>query len=945
MILRSQLNFLRRFLYIFFFSVIVFTGFGQAFSVVGNILEKKNEPAVGASVIILKSDSSFLKGTTTNEAGNFKLENIAPANYILKISYLGFSDHFKAIILKENMDLGTTRLKSTIKKLDEIKIETDVVMATQNEDTTSYNSKAFKTNKDATAEDLVTKMPGVTIVDGKVQAQGEDVQQVLVDGKPFFGDDANSVLKNLPAEVIEKVQVFDKKSDQAQLTGFDDGNTSKTINIVTKVEFRNGVFGKAYGGYGYSDKYKAGAVINRFKDKQRLTVLVLSNNINEQNFSSEDLLGVMSSSGGSSRSSRGGGRNRTRGSGSQNSSESFLVDIKNGIIATNAAGINYSDGWGKKSSISAAYFFNWTDNTANSVLLREYILGGSKGLKYDESSFSRSNNYNHRLNLRYECKLDSQSTLAFQPRLSFQINEGLYNLTGENTDSVLISSTDNKYRSNLTGYNISLPLSFRHSFAKKGRTFSIALNPTYSGSDGNSKMQAFNSYYADTTYADSLDQRSFLNKSGLNSTSNVTYTEPLSRTGFLLLNYMFTYNYSVSEKNTYNLNLVNYDYTLQDTVLSNIFDNTYSAHSAGISYRYQKEKFNFSLGVNAQQAELSKEQKFPNMFNGSRTFQSLLPNARIQYRFNKKNNLRFNYRSNNTPPSVDQLQDVLNNSNSLQLSTGNPDLKQNFQNNVFLRYSGVNTEKSTSLFVLVGGTFTEDYIGSSTIIADRDTVVFNDIALAKGSQLTRPVNLDNYYTLRFFFNYSFAIKKLKSNLNINAGCNYNNIPALINNETNYSNTTAPSLGLVLSSNVSEEVDFTVSSNSSYNDVTNTLQPDQNSAYLQQNSKVKLNINPKGGFVFSAEYSNQYYSGLSGGFNQNISLLNASVGYKFLKDKKADLRLFVFDILGQNNSIQRNITETYIEDTQTTILQRYFMLTFTYNLKKYFQKETDRATDW
>lgn len=916
---------------------------GQAYSIEGKITEQQNEPAIGASVILLKTDSSFVKGTTTNENGDFKITDIASANYILKVSYLGFADQFKIISVNENKTLETIKLSTTIKKLAEIKIETEAVMATQNGDTTSYNSKAFKTNKDATAEDLVTKMPGVTIIDGKVQAQGEDVKQVLVDGKPFFGDDANSVLKNLPAEVIEKVQVFDKKSDQSVLTGFDDGNSSKTINIVTKTQFRNGVFGKLYGGYGYQDKYKAGAVINRFKDKQRFTILVISNNINEQNFSSEDLLGVMSSGGGNNNRRGGSGRGGSRGGGGQ-SSESFLVDIKNGIIATNAAGLNYSDNWGKKSSVSAAYFFNWTDNKANSVLLREYILGGSKGLQYDENSFSRSNNYNHRFNLKLESKIDSLTTITLQPRVSVQINEGLNELNGKNTDSVLISSIDNNYKSNLRGYNIAFPVSFRHAFPKKGRTFSIDLNPSYNMSEGNSKMQTFNGYYADTAYVDSLDQRSFLNKSGLNSTSNITYTEPLSKTSYLSLNYIFTYNYSTSEKNTYNRNLVNYDYSLQDTILSNVFDNTYMAHAGGLSYRFQKEKFNFSLGVNAQQSELSKQQTFPTKFSGDRTFQSVLPNAQFQYKFNKTDNLRFNYRSNNTPPSVDQLQDVLNNSNSLQLSTGNPDLRQNFQNNFSLRYSGVNTTKSTSLFILLGGTYTDDYIGNSTIIANQDTVVYNDIVLAKGSQITRPVNLDNYYTLRFFFNYSFAIKKLKSNLNVNLGCNYNNVPALINNKTNYSNTTAPSLGLVLSSNVSEQIDFTISSNSSYSDVKNTIQPAQNSSYLQQNSRVKLNINPKSGFVFSAEYSNQYYSGLSGGFNQSISLLNAAIGYKFLKDKRADLRLYVFDILGQNNSIQRNITETYIEDSQTTILQRYFMLTFTYNIKKYFQKEGDKAKD-
>ncbi len=930
-----------RLFYIIFFICPAFQGLSQSYSIEGKVEEKKNEPAIGASVIVLKPDSSFLKGTTTNENGNFKIEEIPSGNYILKVTYLGYNHVFKSIEISDKFTFQYVKLTASAKNLKEVKVEAEAVIATQNGDTTSYNSKAFKTNKDANAEDLVTKMPGVTITDGKVQAQGEDVKQILVDGKPFFGDDPNSVLKNLPAEIIDKVQVFDKKSDQAQFTGFDDGNSSKTINIVTKAQFRNGIFGKAYGGYGYPDKYKGGLVINRFKEKQRFTVLVLSNNINEQNFSSEDLLGVMSSSGGNSggsnRSMR-GGSGRSSG-GQQNNTESFLVDIKNGIITTNAAGMNYSDKWGKKTNVSGSYFFNWTDNKATSVLLRNYIIGNSNGLRYDENNVSQSNNYNHRLNLKFECKPDSQNSITLQPKISFQLNDGINNLYGENTRSIVVSSTDNKYKSNLKGYSIALPVSVRHSFAKRGRTVSLDLNPSYNASNGLSKMQTFNSYYADTLLiVDSLDQRSFLNKNGLTSTSNITYTEPIAKSGFLSVNYIFTYNLSSSQKETYERNYADYTYSIQDSLLSNVFDNTYQAHAAGITYRYQKEKYNFSLGINAQQADLYKNQTFPSAFSGGRTFQSILPNAQFQYRFNKNKNLRINYRSNNTPPSIDQLQEVLNNSNSLQLSTGNPDLKQNFQNNFTMRYQGVNTGKSTSLFVLLGGTYTQDYIGNSTTIANRDTVVLNGIQLAKGSQLSRPINLNNYYNIRFFFNYSFAMKKLKSNLNINAGCNYNNVPALINDKTNYSNTLAPSLGLVLSSNISERVDFTISSNTAYNDVKNTIQSSSNSVYWQQTSKVKLNLNSKGGLVFTAEYNNLYYTGLSSSYNQNISLLNAAVGYKFLKEKRMDIRFFVFDILGQNNSIQRNITETYIEDTQTTILQRYYMIILSYNIKKYFNKE-------
>lgn len=937
-----------RLLYIFAFisTCSLFTR-AQTFSIKGSLQERDKSPIIGASIILLNpADSSFVKGTTSNENGLFLIDNVSPKIYLLKITYLGFSDYFKSISVSDNLSLEAIQLRTGAKKLQEVNVETQAVMATQSGDTTSYNSKAFKTNKDANAEDLITKMPGVTVVDGKVQAQGEDVKQVLVDGKPFFGDDPNSVLKNLPAEVIEKVQVFDKKSDQSQFTGFDDGNASKTINIVTKAQFRNGVFGKLYGGYGHQDKYKGGGVINRFKDKQRFTVLAMTNNINEQNFSTEDLLGVMSSSGGNNNRRNfggGGGRGGSGRGGSQNSAESFLVDVKNGVITTYALGLNYSDNWGKKAIISGAYFYNRTENVAETDLLRQYVLGGSNGLSYSESSDAKTINDNHRLNFRLELKPDSLNSFVLQPKVSVQINNGNNQLTGLNSGTLVISDIDNSYRTNLAGYNFSLPVLFRHSFAKKGRTFSIDLNPSYNSNSGNSRLETYNRYYTDSVYTDSIDQKSILDKAGFNSTSNLTYTEPFGKKGFLSANYILTYNLSDSKKNTYNRNPSDFSFSDTDTLLSNVFSTTYMAHAAGINYRFNEEKYNFSFGLNAQQADLYKQQTFPTSFYGTRTFQSLLPNAQFQYKFNKNDNFRINYRTSNTPPSIDQLQDVINNSNNLQLSTGNPDLKQNFQNNLFMRYTGVNTLKSTSLFIMLGGTYTQNYIGNSTIIANKDTTVYNNVFLAKASQITRPENLDNYYNLRFFFNYSFAVKKLKSNININAGCNNNNVPALINKQVNYSNTTAPSFGLVISSNISEKVDFTISSNSAYNIVTNSLQSDLNSEYLNQTSRVKLNLNPWKGLIFTAEYNNQIYTGLSDGFNQNISLLNGAIGYKFLKDNKADIRLFVFDVLNQNQSIQRNITETYIEDTQTNILQRYFMLIFTYNIKKYYKNDAKKPS--
>lgn len=949
--MKFNLYSLKRSYNIFILLLLSLASVAQNFSVSGKVSEEGGDPAIGAAIFILDAkDSSLVKGAATNETGDFKITDLSSRTYIMKVTYLGFSDYFKTLALDKDIDLPPITLKSSAKKLAEVKVETQAVMATQSGDTTSYNSKAFKVNKDANAEDLVTKMPGVTTTDGKIQAQGEDVKQVLIDGKPFFGDDPNAVLKNIPAEIIDKVQVFDKKSDQSAFTGFDDGNTSKTINIVTKLEFRNGIFGKVYGGGGYQDVYRAGGVFNRFKEKQRLSVLVMSNNVNEQNFSSEDLLGVTSGSGNNNRGNfggRGGGGNRPRGQGGggqSGSADNFLVNIQNGITTTHAAGLNYSDSWGKKTTVSGSYFFNATQNKAVTNLLRQYILGSTNGLKYNENNIGNSDNYNHRLNARIECKLDSFNSLIIQPKVSVQMNNGKSTLFGENKYSdITASNTSNTFKSNLSASNLALPVQFRHAFRKRGRTLSFDVNPSYNFSGGNNSLEVYNNFYSDSVYTDSVNQRSVLDKTGFSGTGSVVYTEPLGKRGFLSVNYNGSYTYTDSKKNTYDRNAATGDFSLTDTLLSNVFNNQYQSHAGGLSYRYQKEKMNFSIGSSYQYADLYKQQKFPGQYTLNKNFESVLPNASFQYRYSTKKNLRINYRTNTNAPSVDQLQDVLNNSNTLQLSIGNPSLKQTYQHNLNLRYSAVNTEKSTSLFFLISGTYADDYISNSTIIAERDTVVYNDIFLARGSQITRPDNVNNYYNLRSFLNYSFPIKKLKSNINLNIGGSYNNIPAIINNKINYSNTSNLGFGVVISSNISEKIDFMLSSTPSYNYVSNTLQTSSNSTYYNQNSRAKVTITPVKWLVFQAEYTNTYYNGLSGGYNQNISLLNGAVAVKFFKDQSGELRFFVFDILKQNNSIQRNTTQTYIEDTQTNILQRYYMLTFTYNFKKYFKKETDKQT--
>ncbi len=923
------MNVLRPITFVLLFFLMPQILFTQTYSV-GGLIHDGKEPAIGAIVNVLGTDSSYIKGAATGIDGKFLIAGLAPQTYLLKVSLFGFKDLYRTIQLNQNLELGTLNMKQDLKQLEEVQIKTEAIAATQNGDTSSFNAAAFKTNRDATAEELVAKMPGVTMQDGKVQAQGEDVQQVLVDGQRFFGDDAAAVLKNLPAEVIDKVQVFDRKSEQAQFTGFDDGNTQKTINIVTKVEFRNGTFGRTYAGYGTDERYRAGGVVNRFKDKQRITLMVMSNNVNEQNFSSEDLVGV---SAGSNRGGAQGGRGRRGGFG--DNSGNFLVNMQDGISSTNAVGLNYTDVWAENTTINASYLFNQTFNRSESELRRQYVVGANSGLIYEELSAARTDNYNHRLNMRIETKLDSMNSLLFRPRLSIQNNAGTSAFSGNNSSAEgILSTITNNFNSQLQGINIQVPMQYRHRFLKKGRTISFELEPEYNRTGGENALQTSNNFLSDTLNTNSLDQRSLLKKDGYGGEFEITYTEPAGRNGAISLNYESNLMMSSSEKNTYNFDPAVNNYSLRDTLLSNSFENRYLTHAAGPGYRLSSNKLIAGAWVMYQRAELSRNELFPGSSSDTRVFESAISRIFVRYNFSPKKTLRVFFRSSNDAPRIEQMQEVVNNRNNLQLTTGNAGLAQTNQRRFVIRYSEANTEKLTSLFLLFGGSHTDNYIGNSTIVAENDTVVYNGITLNKGSQITRPVNLNGQYSLRVFVNYTFPVKFLKSNLNLNTSLNHNHTPALVNNKVNFSDNSNAGVGFVLSSNISERFDFTISSSPSYNFVRNSLQQNLNTSYYFHNSKVRLSCMPTEFLQLQAEYSNLIYNGLTGGFNQNINLLNGSVAYKFSKDRNAELRIYVFDILRQNNSITREVTETYIDDRETTLLQQYYMLSFTWNFKRF-----------
>ncbi len=879
----------------------------------------------GATIKILNRDSNMVTGALTGEDGSFSIPVTSGGEYIVVFSSISYKSQYKNVSATgSTIEIGKIALRDDAQTLSEVEVKTIQNRGQQKGDTTQFNADAFKVNPDANAEDLVKKMPGITSDNEGMKVNGEKVQKILVDGKPFFGDDPNAALKNLPAEIIDKVEVFDRMSDQAQFTGFDDGGEQKTINIVTKKGKNIGQFGRVYAGAGADEnsetRYNAGAAINSFNDKQKVTLLLLSNNVNQQNFSLSDVSGGVASSGAQ-------GRGATRRNGSMTS------PTQDGISTTHAAGLNYSDMWGKKLEVSGSYFFNYSDNRKSSVITRNIF--SDDNLVYREANTDQLVNRNHRINLRLDYSIDSNNKLTFVPALNLQDNSSRNLLIGNNShfDNVFLSSTRSAAESDNYQYNFTGSLLYQHKFRKRGRTISLNVQNQQNEKDIDGRYNSLNEYIDSSDINSNLDQLYTTYGLSRKLGANLAYTEPLNKYSQLQVNYQPSYTENNSTKITNDYDHSLNEYNDFNPNLSNKYNNVYTTQRAGMSYRYRKENVNLSFGADAQESQLAGEQEFPYNYHLSQSFRNILPNARFNYRISKSRNLRINYRSSTNIPDVSQLQEVVDISNPLQVRTGNFGLKQTFEHSIFARYGGFDAVTSKNIMLFANVSATGNYISNATYILQRDSLIQGFLVRA-GSQLTKPVNLDGYYNGRLYFVYGFPFTGIKSNLNFNGGVNYNRTPALVNDVLNYSNSYATNAGLFVGSNINKDLDFSVGYNINYTIVKNTAQTQSDNSFINQSTSAKLNWIFLEGFVLNTDVTHTSYLGLNQAFNQNYVLWNAAIGYKFLKGRALEARVSVFDLLNQNRSIGRTVTGLYTEDYQTVALRRYGMFSLIYTFRHF-----------
>lgn len=913
---------------------VLFPGVLLSESIKGKIIDDESgNPVPGASVRMKHLASEKILGGKSDAEGKFFVKDLPGGDYEMSVTHVSFKTYNRRLHLENDLKIGKIALTPKPTVSETIDVVGKVPLAEQKGDTIQYNSAAYKTNPDASASDLVSKLPGMTVgSDGSVSERGEKVEQVYVDGKTFFGKDPQTALQTIPAEIIDKIEVFDEKSEQSQFTGFDDGNTTKTINLVTKAGKRDGWFGKISGGYGHESKYDIGGNINYFNGDTRISLVGLTNNVNKQNFSSEDLVGVMAA---------GGGRRPGHGRGRPGGGESFMVDQYGGITATNSFGINYSDSWGENIDVMGSYFFNMSSNENESSLERSFFDEQKSDQLFREESYSESDNMNHRINLKMDWKINENNSIQIRPRITTQANDGFSQTNSVGyTGTDTLNYSDYNYASDLGAINFSNDFIFRHKFSKFGRTVSVGLNTRKNTSDGNSNQ--FSETGTLDGISDAFERRSDFENDLFSYAARLDYTEPLfggrGAMSMLRLSYTNSYQNNAGDQKAYDINGEG-----QDDIFNRDFSNTFESDyrfnrvDAGVMFRRGKEFFIMG-DIGGQIATLDNSQTYPGEFDIDKSYARVLGRIFGGMEFSERHKLRFMFRTDTDNPSLSQLQEITDNSDPYMISRGNSDLISSYEYKFRAHFSYMNPENANVWMMLFRGDFENDYIGKNIFLAERDTMIIPGVFLPAGGQFSTNENIDGYFSLKSFMTYGMPLSFISTNLNLNLTGIYTRTPSIYEGTEQYSDNKGLGLGAVLASNISEYVDFTVSSTSNFNRAESSFDTGNNLEYFNQETGLKLSLIAKNGLFFKTDLYHNYYSGLSADYSENYILWNAAVGYKFLKNDRAELRLTAFDILKQNQSIARTVNELYIEDSITEVLQQYFMLSFSYTIRDFTLSE-------
>lgn len=915
---------MKYFLRVFSFFLPIFfitsMSYGQV-TIKGKVVDENQEDLIGASVVLINpADSVLAAFSPTNSDGIFMLRRVKPGTYALQVSYVGYEPiEVEQVVTDEKLiELEPIVMKEMAEMLDGATITEERIAVRMKRDTVIYNADAFKTQENANVEDLLRKMPGIDVdKDGKITAQGEEVQEVLVDGKKFFGGDAKIATNNLPAKAIKEVQVFDKKSEQARFSGIDDGIANKTINLKLKDDYKKGAFGKVEAGYGTDERYRTALSLNSFAGDNQFSVLGQYNNINEQGFSFSDYIGFM---GGMSNLSRGGvirfGSNMPISDG-----------LADGDTRSGGIGVNFNRQLNKNSRFNISYFYSDIDNATNTQFSRNYFLNNG-GFDQLGNDFNDSNYKQHRISGSLQLEIDSMQEISFGTNLSLSDGDVLASSSTRSQDVVTASAINSSSANNtLDEETISgdASLTYRRKFKKKSRLLTTSLNYRINPSERTIFQENENAFFNEIEpKIENTDQRQFEDNANDKLDGSITWTEPLGKKRYIGLTYGYTRINNEANKEIYDRE----GGTMEkfNDELSNMYEQVTQYHKGELTYRWIFEKSNLNIRLGLQQSNLDGQILNRNI-DVNETYVDFLPNLEYKYDFSRSKGITFAYETYVTQPTLQQLQPNIDNSNPIKLYVGNPDLDPAYTHTLRLRFRNWSQFNNTSLYSSASFSVVEDAIITSTNIDE------------ELRQLRRPVNVgDNTIRGRFYINYGMPLRFMKARINVNANSRYNNQYTLLNDIASETDRWTNGVGLSLSNSKGEFIDWDLGVDHEWS-VTNYV--DRNDQkYSSQIVWLSLDKDIRA-WSFGSELSYTFYDD-NFSSPESVPLLEAYVSRLFLA-KKVEARLTAFDILNENRGFRQSANTNYVEETISNTIGQYFMFSIRYNIGEFKNENSFHVT--
>jgi hypothetical protein len=894
-----------------------FFSFSQNFEITGTLKDKDNNLIESATVYLESiKDSTMITYTISDAKGAFNLSgNTRAEKAHLFVSYTGMMPLKKEIILSgKTRSLGELILEENSQILGEIVVVAERAPITIKKDTLQFNAASFKTGADANVETLLKKLPGIVVdKDGNIKVNGKPVNKILVNGKEFFGSDLTIATKNLPKEIIDKIQVVDTKTKDEAFTGEEGDKENKTINITIKEDKNKGFFGRATAGYGTDDRYSVSGILNYFNEEERLSVLGGSNNVNTSGFNSDEVKDI-----------GGGQHNWRKVNGVWQQSNPLFNNSSDGITQTSSAGIHYANEWNKKTDLGTDYIYNQSDTETGSNSRTETFLPDNDSYTTVSNSDSNGNSFGHNFNLEFEIKPDTLTRISIKP--SFAKSKGdLYssNLSRRsNLSNGIISNSLTNTVSGFDNYNANLNASVSRKFKVKGESISLWLNSGYNNNESQDVFKSAIDYSDESILDESVDQKKTNKQTGDFINANLRYTRLLKGRWFYNASIRADINNSEIDRNTLDFDDLTQQYSNTNTSLTNEIKTktTILAPAAGIEYKADKLKIRFNVGYNfttLKNEDLLGSTSISNKFNSP----NFMVNLWSPMGQGKSIWARISNRART--PQISQLQPIIDNSNPLNTVIGNPNLKASNTTQISLSHRNFNMKTKSGYNIYATTSLRDNAVISKTV---NDPVTYK--------RTTTYENVNGSYSMYLSGGYNKKYKLDKHNVSYNLDLSMN-----IGKNKSFSNTfevTTKSLDLrpevSVTYNYNDLIEVTPRYNYNYNNLDYSIDLGQETNYSSSTLGINLETYWPKKIEFENDFSMNHNPNVASGFTKTTYMWNASLGVKMIKDKGI-LKLKVFDLLNQNTSVRRYSNQDYISDTESLVLKQYFMLSFTYKVNK------------